>query len=248
MKAKKLILTSFGALALIPTANAALVLGDTVGIDFASPNVVFGTNNAVDPAPATNFNKFDTDTAAGATASFGAGTLINTTGATVSLVDFSVTNNMGKAAGLTAVPGLVGPAPFDDATIYVDNYGAANVGNGSRADFGTLPAGANLVFTFSGLDDGLSYTVSGGFDHASTNFNTTWDIDGQSATTDTSGTGYITLSDLETDGSGNLEITVTKSTQLFVSGLTLTAVPEPSSAILLGAGGLLLLSRRNRRF
>ena len=66
--------------------------------------------------------------------------------------------------------------------------------------------------------------LSGGFDNNNDNFNTTWDIAGQSATTNSDGgDGYITLSGLTTDGSGRLEITVTKSTQLFVSGLTLTA-------------------------
>ena len=88
------------------------------------------------------------------------------------------------------------------------------------------------MFTFSGLDDSLTYEVTGGYLHApaNANFNTTWDIDGQSATTDNvSGlpdAGYITLTNLATDGSGNLSITVTRSVQLFVAGLTITAL-EP---------------------
>ena len=132
-------------------------------------------------------------------------------------VGFSVTNNSGKASGLTGIDGAPGPAPFDDPTIGVDNYGGANVGNDSRADAGLLLEDGNFVFTFSGLDDSLGYEVTGGYLHgtANDNFNTTWDISGQSATTfNTSGlpdAGYITLSDLNTNGAGNLEITVTKS-------------------------------------
>ncbi|MEP4077178.1 PQQ-dependent sugar dehydrogenase [Haloferula sp.] len=222
----KLGLISFGSLSLLLLADSAhgqLVGGQTIGIDFASPSPVFGTANDVDPAAGTNFNAFDIQTADSASALF-VGTLINNDGDDVTGVGFSITNNMGKASGLTSVGGTSGPAPFDDTTIYVDTYGAANVGNGSRADAGTLPGGANLVFTFTGLNDALTYTVSGGFDSDNDNFNTTWDIDGQSATTDSNGgDGYITLSNLTTDGSGNLAITVTKSVQLFVAGLTLTA-------------------------
>lgn len=243
-----LLITALAGLTLAGASNAAIVAGDTIGIDLATPAPVFGSTPNVAPAAGTNFNAFNTQTADGATASAGVGSLIRTSdGAAVAGVDFSVTNNMGKASGLTGVTGQAGPAPFDDATIYEDNYGAANVGNSGRADFGNLPDGANLVFTFSGLDDSLLYTVSGGYQHGNANFNTTWDIDGQSATTDNTGTGYITLSGLSTDGSGNLEITVTKSTQLFVSGLTLeAAVPEPGSMALLGLGGLAMLKRRRR--
>ena len=204
---------------------------DFIGIDFASPGPVFGTDTSLAPAAGTNFNAFDTQTADGATAAF-VGQLIDLNGASTN-VGFSVTNNMGKDSGLTGIGGQAGAAPFDDATIGVDNYGGANVGNASRADAGTLPEGANLVFTFSGLDDSLVYGVSGGYLQSppNDNFNTTWAADGQSATTaNTSGlpdAGYITLSGLSTDGSGNLEITVTKSVQLFVSALALTVIDEP---------------------
>ena len=94
-----------------------------------------------------------------------------------------------------------------------------------------------MVFTFSGLDDNVTYQVTGGYLHVSPNdnFNSTWDADGKSATTaNESGSpdaGYATLSGLSTDGNGNLEITATRSVQLFVAGLTLT-VEEP--IILLG--------------
>lgn len=207
---------------------ASPVAAETIGIDFASLGAVQGTNNAVAPAAGTNFNAFDIQTADGATASF-SGTLTNLTGGATT-VGFSVTNNMGKASGLTAVPGQSGPAPFDSDTIGVDNYGAASVGNAARPDAGSLTAASNLVFTFSGLDDNQTYDVTGGYLHDTPNdsFNATWAADGQFATTaNESGlpdAGYVTLSELSTDGSGNLEITVSRSTtHLFVAGLTLTA-------------------------
>ena len=213
----------------------SIAAGESIGIDFGTTGTVFGTDAGVAPAVGTNFNEFNTQTADGATASF-SGTLINLDGAPTP-VGFSVTNNMGKASGLTGIEGSAGPTPFDDATIGVDNYGAANVGNANRADAGSLLPDANMVFTFSGLDDNVTYQVTGGYLHVSPNdnFNSTWDADGKSATTaNESGSpdaGYATLSGLSTDGNGNLEITATRSVQLFVAGLTLT-VEEPT--VLLG--------------
>ena len=86
------------------------------------------------PAAGTNFNAFDTTVEDLATESL-SGTLINLAGGTTS-VGFSVTNNSGKDSGLTGISGMSGPAPFDDATIGVDNFGGANVGNANRADGG----------------------------------------------------------------------------------------------------------------
>ena len=227
----RLFLTSTAALAIAVAfsfSSVSTVAAQTIGIDFASPGAVQGTNNAVAPAAGTNFNAFDIQTADGATASF-SGTLTNLTGGATT-VGFSATNNMGKASGLTAVPGQSGPAPFDSDTIGVDNYGAASVGNAARPDAGSLTAASNLVFTFSGLDDNQTYDVTGGYLHdtPNDNFNATWAADGQSSTTaNESGlpdAGYVTLSELSTDGAGNLEITVSRSaTHLFVAGLTLTA-------------------------
>ena len=230
MKKLTLAFCSFVAVTIttaVVSAQTSLAVGESIGIDFASPSIVFGTTTTAAPAAGTNFNGFDIQTADTTTEAF-VGDLIKLDGSTTT-VGFSVANNSGKDSGLTGVDGSVGPAPFDDPSIALDNYGAANVGNAARPDGGTLAADGNFVFTFSGLDDSLSYEVTGGYLHStpSDNFNTTWDIDGQSATTaNTSGlpdAGYITLSDLSTDGSGNLEITVTRSVQLFVSGLTLTA-------------------------
>ncbi|MDP0492402.1 MAG: PEP-CTERM sorting domain-containing protein [Verrucomicrobiota bacterium JB023] len=217
--------------------HAALTVGQTVGIDFGADA----------PTGTVIFNQFNTQTLDTESADFD-GTLQSTEGLDLLGLGFSVTNNMGKDSGLTIVSGTSGPSPFDPASIYQDSYGAANVGNSSRPDFGRLPAGANLLFTFTGLDPLLTYDVTGGFDSDNVNFNTTWTSGGLTDTTDPAGgSGYVTLAGLSPDGSGTLEITVTKSTQLFVSGLTLTAVPEPSSAFLAGLGLMGLLARRSRR-
>ena len=56
---KKLI--PFTLLSLAASVFGQLQSGETIGIDFASDNPVFGTPNDVDPANGTNFNKFDRD-------------------------------------------------------------------------------------------------------------------------------------------------------------------------------------------
>ena len=224
------------------SASGQLVVGDSIGIDFGTTGTVFGMDSGVAPAAGTNFNEFNTQTADGATATAGALIKLDGTSTTEGL---SVTNNSGKDSGLTGISGTPGPAPFDDPTIGGDNYGGANVGNTGRADFGTLAVedtaagieAGNFVLTISGLDDGLVYEVSGGYlnSNPSANFDTIWDIDGQSATTSNASglpdAGYITLSNLGTDGSGNLVITVTRTTQLFIGGLTIEATGVATDAL-----------------
>ena len=147
---------------------------------------------------------------------------------------FSVQNNSGKASGLTGITGLSAPGIFNDATIFSDSYGAANVGNLAREDGGLLAEDGNFVFTFSGLDDSLTYDVTGGYDQDNANFNTIWDSATAAApvTTDNvGGDGFATLTGLQTDGSGNLEITVTRTTQLFIASVSLTAQPGVQMAL-----------------
>ena len=108
-------------------SDGNIVAGEVIGIDFTSPSVVFGATTSAAPAAGTNFNGFDIQTADTTTEAF-VGDLIKLDGSTTT-VGFSVTNNSGKDSGLTGVDGSVGPAPFDDPSIALDNYGAANVGN-----------------------------------------------------------------------------------------------------------------------
>jgi len=87
----------------------------------------------------------------------------------------------------------------------------------------------HLVLTFSGLDDSLTYDLTGGFDSNNNNFNAIWQADGQTFTTATVGNvGYGTLNNLQTDGSGNLVINIIRtgndSGHITVAGLSLEAV------------------------
>ncbi|MFC7338748.1 PEP-CTERM sorting domain-containing protein [Haloferula chungangensis] len=266
MRANQFVLTFIGALALIPAANAALILGDTIGIDFqptqARADAVGGTL-----ATGTNFNVFDIDTDddglsiavdgddLDSTATIAAGTLINTSGATVSGVSFSLTNNttqdtLRATFANQGTDGALPPSLLNEMAVWQDGY----ISNNQGGSLG-IPSGGNFVLTFSGLDDSLTYVLEGGWDNdnGSGNFNMNWAADGKDFTTDiagAAGAGYGKLSGLSTDGAGNLVITVTEANDpdhVVIGGLTLTAVPEPSAAILAGAGGFFLLLRRNRR-
>ncbi|MCP5537934.1 MAG: sulfatase-like hydrolase/transferase [Akkermansiaceae bacterium] len=218
----------------IPSARAAIIPGQTIGIDF-------GTTA---PVPSANFNAYtDVVIANGATESF-SGTLVDTAGGSVTGVGFSVTNRSGQDTGrATGNNGSQGAGLMTDSTIYSD-WIISNDADGARLTGGdTVIDGSgdrgHLVLTFTGLDDSLSYNLTGGFDNNNANFNAIWQADGQTFTTDASGVGYGTLSGLNTDGSGNLVIHVirpgnTNGQHVTVAGLTLEAVAATAPAIALG--------------
>ena len=109
-----------------------------------------------------------------------------------------------------------------------------------------------MLFTFTGLDDSLTYDLTGGYDGANANFDSIWSFDSSSTGITTTqndsiasflsepGSGYGSVTSLQTDGSGNLVIQVTRDT-LHVNAGAAVPVPEPSSAALLGLGGLVLI-------
>lgn len=207
------------------TAQAQLALGDAAGFDFESPAPAFG-EPSVGLDSATNFNLYDTQATDGTTVSQTG--FIDLTGAAITGLGLDVTNNLGKDTGLTGVvSGTTTVSPFDDVSIHSDNYGGANVGNASRADAGNLTDDSNIVLTFTGLDDGLLYDVTGGGVFNNNNFDTVWTSGAATATTDstsTTGGEFVTLSELATDGSGNLSVTVTRNAvQIFFAGVTIEA-------------------------
>ena len=213
------------------TAQAQLTIGDVAGFDFESPTPVFptdGSSAGVGTNAATNFNLYNTQAADGTTVM--QSDFVDLAGAPVTGLCLEVTNNLGKDTGLTGVVSNPTVSPFNDTSIYSDSYGAANVGNMDRADFGLLTEESNIVLTFTGLDDELCYNVTGGGGFNSNNFDTVWTAGDVSATTDstsTTGGAFVTLSDLATDGSGNLTVTVTRANvQLLFSAVTIEAVEK----------------------
>jgi hypothetical protein len=111
------------------------------------------------------------------------------------------------------------------------------------------------TFTFSGLDDSLTYNVSilnshigfASVDELSWTFNDgkTLTIDGDGA--DGNGIGQVvTTTGISTDGSGNLTFTSSSSGTQHFNAIELVAIPEPSSLMLMGLamlGGVVVLRR-----
>ena len=123
-------------------------------------------------------------------------------------------------------------------------------------DWVVFNGGVTYTITLAGLVDSLTYNlVIGGANGSGFPVDTTWSVDGQSATTvagtssSTDGSGaFVSFTGLETDGLGNLVITGFKSSNYGVAAaFELTAVPEPGSLALLGLGGLLMAGSRRRR-
>ncbi|MEP4077179.1 PQQ-dependent sugar dehydrogenase [Haloferula sp.] len=198
-----------------PPPSSTLLEGQSIGIDFG----------VTAPVAGSNFNHFsDVDISNGATETFaalGMGDLINTAGGTLTDVGFTVTNLSGQDSGRATVTGEEGFGSMADATIYGDSIISNSTGSNP------LSAGGNLVLTFTGLDDALTYKLTGGYDQNNDNFDATWEADGKSFTTDgnlSGSIGYDSLTGLSTDGSGNLVITVTRSLHVTIAGLELEAI------------------------
>lgn len=218
---------------LLPSqAGAALFPDRSIGIDFGSTA----------PAAGIHFNLYsDTVIADGATESF-TGSLIDTTGAAVTGVGFSVTNNSGDAS-FELGGGLEGSGLLNDSTIYSDGLISNDNKDGRLADGDIVMDGSgdrgHFVLTFSGLDDALSYDLSGGWDNNNSNFDAIWQADGQSFTTaGEAGGGYGSLSALKTDGNGNLVIHVIRAgdengKHVIIAGLVLkaNAITNPDGSL-----------------
>ena len=220
------------------TLNAAvLMVYDTIGIDF-------GTTAPADPD--TTFNQFSgSGIAGGSSSSLSAGTLSTTTASTVDDVGFTFTNNTSIITGGLTVAGTDGIGSYeelvDHSSVYADGIQADGIGTD------------NFTFTFTGLNDNLSYILSIGLHHGNQNFHSDYTVNGTTLGSWMSnrgtGIGYVTFFDQQTDGNGNIVITQTErngANRVATAALTLTSVPEPSSTALLGLGLSSLLLRRRR--
>ncbi|MGJ8673055.1 cadherin domain-containing protein [Rubritalea sp.] len=219
-----------GGLTFDSVVEGKLLAGRSVGIDFG----------AIAPVDGSHFNHYsDTSIENGATESFGdsGATLIDSAGNELSDVSFSVTNKSGKAS-FTLSNGTGGNTELDDTSLYTDclianDNAALRMIDGDALIDGSGDRG-HFVFTFSGLDDSLVYNLTGGFYNNNANFNAIWQADDESAVTNASSDGYVTLTDLSTDGSGNLVINVVRASNangkhVTIAGLELEAVDHTNS-------------------
>ncbi|MFT5110328.1 MAG: hypothetical protein ACI9UA_005982 [Pseudoalteromonas tetraodonis] len=205
-----LALAAFG----VASANAALIAGQTMGVDHGQ-NV----------APTNNFNQFVSGTSLTPT--------LDTTGAAISGVTVT-------AAGFTG--------QNSDA---ISGGGESSVFNESNlTDWWGFPSGTSLMtITVAGLDDALNYELMIGAGFGGRDLQNVFTVDGQSQQLDSTSTNPFTaFTGLNTDGSGNLVIGITSASNdvRVVSAWALTAVPEPSSTLLIGLGVAAATFRRRR--
>ncbi len=239
------------ALALFSSsASGALISGQTVGIDF-------GATAPSDPSNTWNVISVGGDANTPGLADAGTVVLgnLNSTDGAATGSTFTFQNNSGQIAFDFTVDSNVGNGSFINHASVLD----AIISNDASGAGRVVEAGTDtFLFTFSGLDDSLTYTLEGGYDRVITNngFDAVWSADGQSFATGSNGSdgdGYGALTGLRTDGSGNLAISVTGTaagaSHITVSALTLTAVavPEPNSVLAGGLAALVGVFTRRRR-
>jgi len=201
-------------------AGRTLAAGSSIGVDF-------GATLSVE---SSNFNDYtDVTIVNAATESYedlGAGYLTDTDGNSLGAVGFSITNNSGQATGRATVSnGVSGTGLMTDASIYSDSI-ISNHTSSFPLTSGTVSplTRGHLKLTFSGLDDTLAYNLVGGFDNDNGNFDAIWLASGESFLT-TAEEGYGLMTDLSTDGSGNLDIyVVANSNHITIGALQLSAV------------------------
>ncbi len=232
----KTITPALSLLVLAGSANAAITLGQQIGVNVTD-------NSESSPANWTNITSFFTTV----------GALDLATGSSITGVNLELTRSRpsdGNPAGniTTLSGGTVVSAP----TNVVSTGGFAS--GGSEVN--------SIILSFTGLETSLQYNVelyslhSGGDQDAITitggqEFDTFngWgsaDLDSRGERgTETTG---VFFNNLVTDGSGNLVFSVNQQSNPVFSGIRLTAVPvpEPSSAALLGLSGLALILRRRK--
>ncbi|MDP0491397.1 MAG: PEP-CTERM sorting domain-containing protein [Verrucomicrobiota bacterium JB023] len=207
-------------LASVSASRAAVSVGDVIGIDFGATAPTVANWNQVSSSSLTigDLQRLSDGAFTGVGVSV-----------TVSASNGDFVNNIAPGAGLGST----------DSSIFNDHLAANDLGGPDT-----------ITVTYTGLDDALSYILTGGMARGgNTNaFEQTYSVGGVDYDyTGTTGVdAYAEYTGLSSSG-GELSFTVSDfsdSDLASISQMTLTVVPEPSAALLLGLGGLALLRRR----
>lgn len=197
------------------SVQAAIVTGDVIRVDF-------GTTD-----PGGNYNLIDSATLSiGDLKRFSDGENVGVGLAVTASNPFDNAGNVASTAGLPNIETA-------DADVFEDGFLSANGNNGAGTD--------TITLTFTGLDDGLHYDLSGGLarNPANANFQTTWAIAGEvdQISDASAANGYVHFTDLTSSG-GTLVVTLTDDVrQCGLAQLALVAtevIPPTSQPIALG--------------
>ena len=253
------------ALALTTSAQAALIAGQTLGIDFGDGIWADPTPTSTDPAlngsgSETNFAVLVQQRDVGGTINRAPGG-VNVTGQAIS-TDVAGSTLTGVTFSISSWTGFL--ASTDQV-----GYNAAGVGNYTGTPYSDLSFNDGIfgngagVITISGLNPSLTYDLSIASNmFANAAYGATVTDPVSAIFGDYSGTSIINggtaagpnpnpitpfmLTGLQTNGAGTLTLNFTENPTI-ISALTLTAVPEPSAFALFGLGGLGLILRRRRK-
>lgn len=208
--------------------EAAVILGDEIGLDF---NITY---------TATNWNSLNaTNSQNSAPYSFTSNAIRLSDGAATG-VAFSINANGGGLYGMSTTDNNVAtstsfPIGATRDILYFNNAGLASA----------------LVFRLTGLNDSLTYNVEiyGGVDNANNRPTTNWTSGAQTVSYNPKqNLTSTTLTGLTSSG-GILDLsayTTGISGSGIVNAIKLTAVPEPSTGALALAGGLAIIFRSRR--
>lgn len=218
-------------LGLACAANAALISGETIYVDFGATaavgdyNQIYSSQMSVADCVATNGDS---------------------TGVTLTVV--AVGSATDPVADTSTVAGNA--LNTTDSDLYGDGIAANDQKSSENSDI--------ITITFTGLNADLTYDLTGGYAGSSpANFDTGWTVEDQAETTyarsdATTTAGYISFTGLTVtdsgDGTGTLTITLDDNDNMHaaVSQLSLTAIPEPATIGMLGLGTVGLLAFRRR--